>query len=126
MPPADLAELGRFLREHREQRGLSLRGLADQAGIPFTTIQHLEEGDRKPRADVLEKLAPYLKARLADLYALAGIAAPAGLPDLAGYMRTRYGLPRDAVSELEQHIADLRQRYGVQPRKGGRRGNTPS
>ncbi|HXA29423.1 MAG TPA: helix-turn-helix domain-containing protein [Candidatus Angelobacter sp.] len=124
MPPADLVALGEFVKQRREERGISRRQLAERSGVPYATLQHLEVANREPRADTLEKIAPLLGLRLADLYTLAGIALPSGLPSLAPLLRTRYGLPQDAIAEAEQHIEELRQRYGVKPRKGGRRGNT--
>jgi transcriptional regulator with XRE-family HTH domain len=120
MPPANAKQLGQVLRQTREDRELTLRELAERAGVAPATILRLEDGTTKtPRGAVLERLAPHLGLRVADLYALAGISMPA----LAPYMRVRYGLPEDAVSELESHIEELRQRYGIKPRRGGRDGN---
>ena len=49
------------LREYRELRGLSIRGLADQAGVSFPTVWRIEAGRMSPTVAMLEKLAAALK-----------------------------------------------------------------
>ncbi len=62
--------LGLLLVRLREERGLSLRELAQLAGVDHAYIYRLESGDKEsPSEDVLSKLARALKApkREADM-----------------------------------------------------------
>ncbi|MCU5681279.1 helix-turn-helix domain-containing protein [Bacillus wiedmannii] len=47
------------IRELRKERGLTLRELAEELNIPFTTLGNYERGDRHPDFDTLEKIASY-------------------------------------------------------------------
>ena len=55
------------LREWREKRGLSLRRLADVAGIHFVTLARLEAAQYDPRLSTLLKLCKALNIEIADL-----------------------------------------------------------
>jgi transcriptional regulator with XRE-family HTH domain len=56
------------LREWRERRGLSLRGLAERAGVSFVTVYRIEAGTISPTVAMLEKLAKALEIDLADFF----------------------------------------------------------
>lgn len=53
-------KLGRLLRRAREERSLSLREVADQLGMNFSYLQRIEQGERFPSADYIERLAEFL------------------------------------------------------------------
>lgn len=55
------------LRAVRQQKGLSIRGLAAKAKVDFSTVYRIEAGKEAPRLDTLEKLARALKVKVADL-----------------------------------------------------------
>lgn len=124
MAPVSQRELGKFIRQHREDRGLSLRQLADKSGVPYTTIYRWEEGVYSvPKVEMLERLGRALGVRLTDLFAVAGLAVPSGLPELGPYLRHKYDLTVEAAADVERYLHTLREEYGIsQPRKGGRRG----
>lgn len=50
------------LQRSRRKRGLSQRGLARLAGLPFRTIQLLEKGGHDPQLSTIQKLAVALGA----------------------------------------------------------------
>jgi transcriptional regulator with XRE-family HTH domain len=52
--------LGRNLRKHRLQKGLSQEAFAFEAGIHRTYISDLERGARNPTITVIEKIAKAL------------------------------------------------------------------
>lgn len=56
------------LREWRERRGLSVRGLADKAGVGFATVHRIEVGKISPTVSMLERLAKALEIRVADFF----------------------------------------------------------
>ncbi len=70
------ADLGDFLREQRRTARLSLRQLADQAGVSNPYLSQIERGLRKPSAEVLQQLAKALRISAQTLYFRAGILDP--------------------------------------------------
>src|SRR2546430_14827107 len=54
------AELGTAVRRRREQRGLSLRDVADETGVSASTLSRIENGTGKPDADNIARLAAWL------------------------------------------------------------------
>ncbi len=73
---AKISALGDYLREQRRQAQLSLRQLADQAGVSNPYLSQIERGLRKPSADVLQQIAKALRISAETLYVRAGILDP--------------------------------------------------
>ena len=48
------------LRQIREQRGYSIKKLAEETGVPVGTISNTENGHTSPTLDTLNKLAKVL------------------------------------------------------------------
>ncbi len=65
--------LGDYLREQRRAAQLSLRQLAEQAGVSNPYLSQIERGLRRPSADVLQHLAKALRISAETLYVRAGI-----------------------------------------------------
>ena len=68
--------LGDYLREQRLASKLSLRQLAEQAGVSNPYLSQIERGLRKPSADVLQQIARALRISAEQLYIRAGILSP--------------------------------------------------
>ncbi|WP_335981284.1 MULTISPECIES: helix-turn-helix domain-containing protein [Streptomycetaceae] len=68
-----VGELGEFLREQRRGARLSLRQLADAAGVSNPYLSQIERGLRKPSAEILQQLAKALRISAETLYVQAGI-----------------------------------------------------
>jgi transcriptional regulator with XRE-family HTH domain len=68
-----LVALGAFIREQRRQARLSMRKLAEQAGVSNPYLSQIERGLRKPSADILQQLARALSMSAEALYVQAGI-----------------------------------------------------
>jgi transcriptional regulator with XRE-family HTH domain len=68
--------LGDYLREQRVSERLSLRQLADQAGVSNPYLSQIERGLRRPSAEVLQQLAKALRISAEQLYVRAGIVNP--------------------------------------------------
>lgn len=65
--------LGEYLKEQRLGAQLSLRQLADQAGVSNPYLSQIERGLRKPSAEVLQQIAKALRISAEQLYIRAGI-----------------------------------------------------
>ena len=68
--------LGEYLREQRVASRLSLRQLAQQAGVSNPYLSQIERGLRKPSAEVLQQIAKALRISAEQLYVRAGILSP--------------------------------------------------
>lgn len=68
--------LGEYLREQRVAAQLSLRQLADQAGVSNPYLSQIERGLRKPSAEVLQQIAKALRISAEQVYVRAGILDP--------------------------------------------------
>jgi len=68
--------LGGYLREQRVNAGVSLRQLAEQAGVSNPYLSQIERGLRRPSAEVLQQLAKALRISAESLYVQAGILNP--------------------------------------------------
>ena len=68
--------LGDYLREQRVSARLTLRQLAEQAGVSNPYLSQIEHGLRRPSAEVLQQLAKALRISAEQLYLRAGIVSP--------------------------------------------------
>ena len=68
--------LGDYLKEQRLQARLSLRQLAEQAGVSNPYLSQIERGLRKPSAEVLQQIAKAMRISAESLYVRAGIVNP--------------------------------------------------
>jgi transcriptional regulator with XRE-family HTH domain len=68
--------LGEYLKEQRVAARLSLRQLAEQAGVSNPYLSQIERGLRRPSADVLQQIAKALRISAEQLYVRAGILDP--------------------------------------------------
>jgi len=71
-----VGSLGDYLHDQRRQAQLSLRQLAEQAGVSNPYLSQIERGLRKPSAEVLQQIAKALRISAETLYVRAGILDP--------------------------------------------------
>jgi transcriptional regulator with XRE-family HTH domain len=72
--PKDLPrDIGEFIRDLRRNARISLRQLADQAGVSNPYLSQIERGLRKPSAEVLQQLASALRVSTPLMYLRAGL-----------------------------------------------------
>ncbi len=78
--------IGAFIRSQREAAQVSLRQLAQMAGVSNPYLSQIERGLRKPSAEVLAQIARGLRLSSEALYVRAGYLEP-----------HNYGPVRDAL-----------------------------
>ncbi|ORM34385.1 helix-turn-helix domain-containing protein [Williamsia sp. 1135] len=66
-------DIGSFIRSQRMGAEVSLRQLAERAGVSNPYLSQIERGLRKPSADVLAQIAKGLRVSAEVLYVRAGI-----------------------------------------------------
>jgi transcriptional regulator with XRE-family HTH domain len=72
--PKDLPQdVGEFIRDLRQTAKISLRQLADRAGVSNPYLSQIERGLRKPSAEVLQQLASALRVSTPAMYLRAGL-----------------------------------------------------
>jgi transcriptional regulator with XRE-family HTH domain len=67
------SDLGEFIRQQRERANLSLRRLAEKAGISNPYLSQIERGVRRPSAEILKSLSRALEISANSLYSKAGL-----------------------------------------------------
>src|SRR6476646_12035862 len=93
MRNVNVNSIGEYIREQREQAKISMRQLAQSAGVSNPYLSQIERGLRKPSADILQQIAKGLRISAEQLYVRAGflefregnqelVAAILGDPDL--------------------------------------------
>ena len=66
-------DIGSFIRTQREAAQVSVRQLAERAGVSNPYLSQIERGLRKPSAEVLSQIAKALRLSAEVLYVRAGI-----------------------------------------------------
>jgi len=75
-------DLGSFIRQQRERSAISLRKLAERAGVSNPYLSQIERGVRKPSAEILKRIARGLSVSAESLYERAGLLEGREVPDL--------------------------------------------
>jgi len=73
MAKVNVNSIGDYIREQREQAKISMRQLAQSAGVSNPYLSQIERGLRKPSADILQQIAKGLRISAEALYVQAGI-----------------------------------------------------
>ena len=72
MSPVNVPAIGSYIREQREQAKISLRQLAQAAGVSNPYLSQIERGLRRPSADILQQIARGVRISAEALYVQAG------------------------------------------------------
>jgi transcriptional regulator with XRE-family HTH domain len=100
MRNVNVNSIGEYIREQREQAKISMRQLAQTAGVSNPYLSQIERGLRKPSADILQQLAKGLRISAEALYVQAGI-----LEDRPSDSGVRTALLADAqLSERQKQV----------------------
>ena len=73
MSPVNVGSIGSYIREQREQAKISIRQLAQAAGVSNPYLSQVERGLRRPSEDILQQIAKGLRISAEALYVQAGI-----------------------------------------------------
>ena len=98
-----LADVGDFIKAQREVARMSVRRLADLAGVSNPYLSQIERGLRKPSADILQQIAKALQISAETLYVRAGFMSDDTDPE----NEVRDAISRDPKLSPEQRRALL-------------------
>lgn len=101
----EISKLGNYLKQLREEQGLSLRNVAKQSGLSPSHLSKIEAGDTFKTISIqtLIKLAKFYGIPVNAVLKEAGFieAAEDELPGFAQYLRAKYQLSPQAIRDLE-------------------------
>ena len=98
-----IAELGEFIKVQREVASLSVRRLAELAGVSNPYLSQIERGLRKPSAEILQQIAKALQISAETLYVRAGLLSD----DDTHVDEVRHAIARDPALTPDQRRALL-------------------
>lgn len=116
LSPAD--ELRQFIRQRRQELGLSIRQVAKKAGLDSGGLTTIENGRtvHSPRPETIQRLAYALEVPVTELLSRIGYDVPRTPLDLHSYLCERYGhLPEDAIAAACAYVEQLAAEYAIDP-----------
>jgi len=75
-----LADVGELIKSQREIAKMSVRKLAELAGVSNPYLSQIERGLRTPSAEILQQIARALQISAESLYERAGFLPPTDKP----------------------------------------------
>ena len=103
-------DLGAFIRDQRRRAELSMRKLAELAGVSNPYLSQIERGLRRPSAEILQQLARALSISAEALYVQAGILERRdGDVDVIGEIMRDHSLSHAQRMELVRAYQALRE-----------------
>lgn len=100
-----VSEVGAFIRQQRERSAISVRKLAERAGISNPYLSQIERGIRKPSAEILKSIARGLSISAETLYERAGLLEGHAATDIESAIRADTTLTerqKQALTEIYQ------------------------
>jgi transcriptional regulator with XRE-family HTH domain len=115
------SDIGSFIRAQREAAQVSVRQLAEKAGVSNPYLSQIERGLRKPSADVLNQIAKALRVSAEVLYVRAGILEPA----MSSEVRDAIVTDTAITERQKQVLLDIYMSF-VQQNEAAHEENTPA
>jgi transcriptional regulator with XRE-family HTH domain len=107
------AALGAFIADQRKRARLSMRSLAQLAGVSNPYLSQIERGLRKPSAEILQQLARALEISSETLYVQAGFLDSRGrAPNVLEAIRADAALTPEQKASLVQIYESFVGRHG--------------
>jgi transcriptional regulator with XRE-family HTH domain len=119
MSPVNVNAIGSYIREQREQAKVSLRQLAQAAGVSNPYLSQVERGLRRPSADLLQQIAKGLRISAEALYDQAGIQTGV-LDDKVGETAVTDAIMADPeiTERQKQMLVDIYESFRKEVRAG--------
>lgn len=85
-------QLGEFIKNRRIELDLSLREVADKAGISAAQLSRIENGlSKRPAEDTIERIAYALNSDVDNIALLAGVVREEAQSDVMKSLQSYYG-----------------------------------
>ncbi len=126
---AGLRDIGEFIREQRRNAQISLRQLADQAGVSNPYLSQIERGLRKPSAEVLQQIATALRVSTPVMYLRAGLLDAGESQGVLAAIAADNGLSnrqKQTIAEIYEAFRRENLRVGPDPEPAGTAATVPA
>jgi len=101
----EITKLGKYLKQLREEQGLSIRSVAKSCNIAPSHLAKIEAGDtfKTIGIETLIKLSKFYGIPVSAMLKEAGFieSYESDLPELAQYLRAKYQLSPQAIRDME-------------------------
>ncbi len=111
------SDIGSFIRAQREAAQVSVRQLAEKAGVSNPYLSQIERGLRKPSADVLNQIAKALRVSAEVLYVRAGMLEPGTTSEVRDAIVTDTAITERQKQVLLDIYTSFVQQNGPAPEK---------
>lgn len=112
MTEAQAKQLGTLLLRSRERQGLSLRGLAERAGVDFSWLVRIEQGKfTTPAPDRLARVSEALGLDPARVDKASHNYLADSLPSVQTYFRSKEKASPEEIAEIEAAISKIHAKY---------------
>ncbi|HET6530144.1 MAG TPA: helix-turn-helix transcriptional regulator [Actinoplanes sp.] len=109
-------DIGTFIRDLRQTAKISLRQLADKAGVSNPYLSQVERGLRKPSAEVLQQIASALRVSTPAMYLRAGLLDSEGQQGVLAAIAVDPDLTiaqKQALSQIYETFRNENRRHGT-------------
>lgn len=107
--------LGKYLKKERKERGLTIAEICSKGDLTPAYISRLEQGDyESPTLEMAQKIALALDMSLIDLLSACCLGtqkSKQNLPEFPFYLHEKYGLPKEAIQDLELYLEVVKKKY---------------
>ena len=106
-----------LIKSQREVARMSVRRLAELAGVSNPYLSQIERGLRKPSAEILQQIAKALQISAESLYERAGFLSPDDRPRIGvrEAIAADQRADRRATPSAAQRLRELRRRPALSP-----------
>ena len=113
--PYEMKKLGIYLKQLREEAGLSVRGAAGKSGMAPSYLFKVEKGDTFSTLSIhtLLKLSKFYNIPIGALLKEAGLVdySEYELPEFPQYLRAKYHLSPQAIRDMEMAKEIVEKKY---------------
>jgi len=113
--PYEMKKLGIYLKQLREEAGLSVRGAAGKSGMAPSYLFKIEKGDTFSTLSIhtLLKLSKFYNIPIGALLKEAGLIdySEYELPEFPQYLRAKYHLSPQAIRDMEMAKEIVEKKY---------------
>jgi len=111
--PKGLPDVGAYIREQRRKAHLSLRNLAERAGVSNPYLSQIERGMRQPSAKILKGIATALQVSAETLFTQAGILDGSPEDGEPGVLRAIFRDPQ-LTDGQRRELAQIYERFRIE------------
>lgn len=113
MNQTQAARLGRLLAQARRNKSLSLRAMAERAGVSYLWLSRVERGFfNQPAPERITRVVEVLGIDPERIDRITSGHVSSNLPGLRTYFRSKYNLSAQEIDEIERTVRELQDKHG--------------